>query len=246
MSKEKLAAVVANARKHLDVAIANSRDPDKDKHGSCSNLLAGQLRCIGVADFVLVGDVASFRKHLSGAAEIQAKLFGRHAAGEAVDASYVSMLAYQRLFDALAAGNNALASSLASLMGGRDDIEKKHDHRFDYAMGYTLRAFVLRHSEEMTSWASNFSEISDRESRGDFRGYAQVFKSILDSDPVAAGDGMRKIVEGHKRQCKGAGVFAFTDDEYLCVWGIGMSNLARSYGLTIEPIPPLIPGELLI
>jgi hypothetical protein len=135
MSKEKLAALVANERQQLPVAIANAHDPDKDKHGSCSDLLAGQLRCIGVADFVLHGDVASFQKHLSEAAEIQVELFRRHTAGEAVDASFVSMLAYQRLFDALAAGNNASAASLASLMGGRDDIEKKHDHRFDYAMG---------------------------------------------------------------------------------------------------------------
>ena len=53
------------------------------------------------------------------------------------------MLAYKRLFDALAAGDFQLATGLAQVMGGRPKIEREHDHPFDRAMGYALKAQVL-------------------------------------------------------------------------------------------------------
>ena len=53
---------------------------------------------------------------------------------------------------------------------------------------------------------------------------------------------------GHKRQCKGKGLFKDTVDEVLCVWGLGMANLARMCGLELDKMPDdsLIPSELII
>ena len=47
-------------------------------------------------------------------------------------------------------------------------------------------------------------------------------------------------------QSKGRGVFRDKEDEMLCVWGIGIANLARWRGLNVDAIPPLIPNDLLV
>ena len=44
-------------------------------------------------------------------------------------------------------------------------------------------------------------------------------------------------------QCKRGGVFKDTEDEALCVWGVGVANLVRHRGLLVDALPPLIPQE---
>jgi hypothetical protein len=225
---------------------ANAADREKDKGGSCSSMLALDLRFFGIADYVLKRDVKSFRLQLSEAAEIRKRMFERFEAGEPVDASYVTMLSYKELFNALAAANMPLARSLAGHMGGRHDLEKEHDHPFDYAMGYTLRAFVLDDFQEMRKCPPTLSATCRETNMSDFQGYVQVFEAMLSGDAASANQGLSAVVKGHQRQTKGKGVFANTEDEILCVWGVGMANLARSRGLSVEGVPPLIPNELLL
>lgn len=155
------------------------------------------------------------------------------------------MLCYTELFDALASARIDLANTLAEIMGGRDVIEKKHDHPFDYALGYTLKAFVLNDRVAMTEWSKRFVDVTRQTTNRDFLGYADVFQAILMADPIAAQAGLKHIVKGHEKQSKGSGVFRYTPDEVLCVWGIGMANLARVHGLMVQGVPPLIPDELL-
>jgi len=228
-----------------DIIRANAEDPVKDRNGMCSSSLVSDLRGFAVADFMLKHDIASFRSQLSESAEIYLHMFERFDRGEPIDPSYIAMLAYKELFNALAAGNLSLAKSFASHMGGRDKIEKEHDHPFDYAMGYTLRAFVLGDLPEMQKWQPLFEAVCHKHFV-DCLGYATVFQAMLTGNPDLANQGMQSIINGHKKQSKGRGVFADTDDEMLCIWGLGMANLARSRGLSVESVPPLIPNELLI
>lgn len=224
---------------------SNAADPQKDRDGSCSGMLALDLRFFGVADYVLRRDVTSFRSQLSESAEIRLRLLQRFEAGEAIDPSYVAMLAYNELFNALAAANTALARSLAQHMGGRDDIEKVHDHPFDHTMGYSLRAVVLDDLTEIQKWLPASSSICQDTGMNDFQGYWQVFEAIATRDAAAADRGLSAVVQGHKRQSKGKGVFVNTEDELLCIWGVGIANLARSRGVCVQAIPPLIPDDLL-
>ena len=80
----------------------------------------------------------------------------------------------------------------------------------------------------------------------DFNGYGQVFQAILANDSAAANEGLKAVVKGHQKQSKGKGVFAGMEDEVLCVWGIGMANLAISHGLQMEGVSSFIPQELLV
>jgi len=228
-----------------EIVQKNAADPQKDRTGCSSAMLIGDLRFFGVADYLMKGDIESFRKQLSESAQLYDRLFVRFENGEPIDVSYVAMLAYKELFDALAAADMKVAHSLAAHMGGRDAIEKKYDHPFDYAMGYTLRSFVLNDKEQMQEWTPKFIAACNKTSSADFLGYGQVFQAILDNDSAVGNEGMKAIVKGHQKQSKRRGVFADSVDEVLSVWGIGMANLARSHGLQIEAIPPLIPQDLL-
>lgn len=243
--KERMPMLLDIRREHLATLRANAADPKKDWNGCCSSVVQGTLRFIGVAEFVVSGDVGKFRKCLSDSAKNRLRLFERHSTGEPIDGSYLAMLSYKGLFDALATGDFDTAARLARLMGGRPELEAKYDHPFDYSLGYTLKAFVQRVPGEMNRWASRFSETCQSAENVDFAGYAQMFSGILSDDERTSQDGLVAIAKGHGNQTKPGGVFNGFEDETLCVWGVGIANLARHSGLAVTPVPPLIPEQLL-
>ena len=243
---DRLPMLVEIRGENRSVVEANAADPEKDKNGCCSNVFANDLRFFAVADFCLHHDVDSFRSQLSRSAELKLKMFERFENGEPIDGSYVTMLCYTDLFSALAAAELPLAKSLAQHMGERDELEKEHDHPFDYAMGYTLRAFVLDEPEEMREWTPRLAKACTDTNMTDFDGYARLFAAMLVNDTTNADKSLGAIVGGHQRQSRGRGAFVNREDEVLCVWGVGMANLSRSRGLAVKAIPPLIPDDLLL
>ena len=244
--KERMPKLLGRDREQLATLQANAADPKKDWNGCCSSVVQGTLRFIGVAEFVVSGNVQQFRHCLSDSARNRLRLFERHSSGEPIDSSYVAMLSYKELFDALAAGDFDAAGQLARLMGGRPELEAKYDHPFDYSMGYTLKAFVQRAPDEMEHWTSRFTETCQSRENVDFAGYAQIFRGILSNDERTSQDGLVAIARGHKNQSKPGGVFNGFEDETLCVWGVGIANLARHSGLVVMAVPPLIPEQLLL
>ncbi len=244
--EKRLPQLIEMRKKHLNQLRANQSDSAKDKNGSASNSLAGSLRFLGVADYVLNKNVKAFRANLSEAATLRKKLFERFDAGEAISPSYVSMLSYKSLFDAVAAGDMQLAKELAAHMGSRSEIEQEHDHLFDLAFGYVLKSFVLDDAVSIKKWLGVFKSQCDRPENTDFKGYSKVFEAILDRSAEKAGAGLTELLEGHRRQSKAGGVFKDTEDEMLCVWGIGLVNLVRVRGIPAKSKEPLIPADLLI
>ena len=97
----------------------------------------------------------------------------------------------------------------------------------------------------MEKWVPRFEQYCARGEFADFLPYAEVIRALATRDPVSANAAFQKLIEGHKRQCKGKGDFRREDDQVLCVWGLGLANLCRSCGLPVDAVPPLIPEELL-
>lgn len=246
VDKAKLAKVAGLDRLDLELLRKKASDPSKDAKGLASSNLASSLRRIGVADYILKGDRASFQAHLKEAALLIEKLIDRFDAGEPISPSYVSMLSYKALFNALAAGDVELARELARKMGGRGSIESEYDHPFDRIFGYTLKSFTLDDAASAQHWLAEFKAICVDPENADFRGYGDVFEGIQEKDLSKAQTGLSAIAQGHKNQCKGGGVFKDNEDELLSVWGLGIANLARMRGLVVESSDPLIPTELLI
>lgn len=227
-----------------DVLRANASDPDKDKNGSCTSIWALEVRFQGVARFYLNGDIGAFKSDLAESARLRISLFERFERGEKISESYVTMLSYKALFDALAAGAMDLATQLAMLMGKRPELEAEYDHPFDLAIGHALRAMVLDESELASYWTEKLNETAGKHLK-DLVPYSDVFRAILAKDEQACNNAIQLLVKGHKKQTKGGGVFSNTVDEVLAVWGVGAANLARWRGVDAAPVPPLIPTELL-
>jgi hypothetical protein len=246
IDKSKLAKVAESERFDLDLLRRKASDQVRDVKGSVANNLASSLRLIGVADYVLKGDRASFLVHLKEAALLRKQLFDRFDSGDEVSPSYVSMLSYKALFNALAAGDIELARGLAGKMGGRETIEDEYDHPFDRALGYTLKSFVLGDASAARSWLAELATLCSDRQNADFRGYYDVFFGIQAKDLGKAQIALATIAQGHRNQCKAGGVFKDSEDELLSVWGLGVANLARISGLSVESPDPLIPADLLL
>ncbi len=227
---------------HLEAKASN---PSKDQDGRASDLIAGSHRYIGIATYLLAHDTRRFRDSLSKAARIADSLFLRFEEGEPISPSFVSMTAYQSVFDALAADDMELARALAAKMGCRHEIEKEQDHPFDLTLGYALKSFVLDDQAAMKKWSTALGQICRQADNKNFHGYAETFEAMLEGDEEQATEAVRKLIDGHKNESKANGVFSSTVDRYLCVWGLGLVNLARHKGLRIEGPDPLIPPELL-
>jgi hypothetical protein len=232
-------------RQHLAQLRLNCTMPERDKDGSASDSLAGSLRFLAVADYVLDQNVSAFGQQLSEAAEFRLRLFERFDAGEAISPSYVSMMAYKSLLSALASGNEAVVQALAARMGGRDAIELEYDRPFDRALGQCLKSILAKDVSTAQGALETFEQACKEAENVDFKGYAKVLRCILNGETHLLQEGFDEILTGHKRQCVGSGLFKDTEDEVLCVWGVGIANLARWNGLPAPASSELLPVELI-
>jgi hypothetical protein len=240
---DRLPILLEEAEEDLPFLRDNAANVDKDKNGSASNVLSNTLRFTGVAVYAVNSDSVACKAFLQEAASIRLELIKRFNAGEKISESYVSMLSYKPLFNALASGDFKLARELAMVMGGREKIESEYDHPFDSSLGYALKALVLDASDQEEKIAQ-FNAIVNEPGNKDFVGYAEAFEAIQNKDVKQFVLALQAVILGHKNQCKGNGVFKGTEDEVLCVWGVGLVNLAKSKGLEAALDDPLIPASL--
>ena len=237
-------ASLLEARKRLLPALeANSKE--RDSKGSSTNLLGLSHRFIGVAEFASGGDVEAFRRELTASGRCQLELLVRFDEGGDVSPSFAAMTGGKKaLLDALAAGNYGLSLELAQRIGGRETVEKRNDHPFDLAFGYALKAAVLE-SEDLGERVSAFAAEVVKQGNRDFAGYADALALVVSGDIGNPQPILAKIVEGHRSQSKGKGVFKGSEDEALSVWGVGIANLLISKGGLVNFDDPLIPRALL-
>lgn len=225
--------------------LEKAADPEENRVGVYTRSISASYRFQAVASWALHQDSANLRRHLRHSIELRLELVARFERGDPIPESFVSMLLYKSLFDALASGDLELSRKMASAMGGRDKIEREHDHPFDYALGYTLKYFTLEDRPQMDRWAAEFARVCEEQDNADLRGYAEAFTAILAGDDRSLDAAFKNIIAGHKRQSKGNGVFRDTEDELLCVWGVGLANLAKRHGRAVSVDDPLLPAALI-
>jgi hypothetical protein len=222
------------------------KKPDHDRTGNATSSEIRDQHFLAIAEFILHQDVAAFRRHMSQAALNKLQLFERYDAGEPIDGSYVTMNAQDELFDALAAGDFNVASKLARRIGGRPDLEKRHDLPTRSLLGYALKYTVLEQRDGIHEVLAPLEAICQEKKHLPFRGFPTCFRGLVESNLTMTNQGLQEIADGHRRLAKKPNWFAGTVEELISVWGIGMANLARHQGMAVNSCPPFIPAELLI
>lgn len=221
----------------------NFNDAEKDRQGKYAAALIADLRFFGIAEYVLHRNVEKFQSQLREAAKIREQLFKRIDDGEPIDNSYNSILGYNDILNALAAGDFATAEPLAirvSQTPVRTDV-----HKFDEAFGRALCALVsrARNAHSLVDCLQAHCDSRDK----DFGGYSEVFSAVLQRNADIANKGLANVILGHKRQSKGKGVFVNTADETLSVWAVAVANLASNRGIKLlSPNEELVPTDLLM
>jgi hypothetical protein len=244
--------------------------------GSAEDSKADELRLFAVGEYHLRHDIATFRANLAEAATLYIGLFERSSGAlpvedvvteVSVDALFapqepagdaaadgpddvapwlLTMVTYKELFNALASGDRAVAERLAALMGGHLDPDQPYDQPLDHYLGWALKYMVDDAPEAVRrDWIGRL-EGYVRAKQPTLIGYPLVMRAILDGDLAAAQAGFAELLKGHRKESRKDKLFGDTEDEIVCVWGLGLANLARWRGLPFDPRDKLIPSDLLV
>ena len=210
---------------------------------------SGHLAALGVFEYLLNGNVELFRKYLKDSILVRQELFEHFEKGDPVHPNYVSLTGFWRMFYALTTGDMVLSKNFARYNGGRFKIEQEWDHPFAINFGYTLKYFIEETDEKTKRMCLEKLGVDCKtKPHFAFRGYVTVFEAMLEQDSEKANRGFKEILIGHVEECKGKGnrYFKDSEEEDICIWGLGMANLAIYSGLDVKIDHPLIPKELLV
>lgn len=195
----------------------------------------------GTLDYLLNHNAVSFKENLRKAIPFKLELLKKYDEGAPIHTSRVSMTRFEELFDALASGDMVLAQEYASYLGGRSEAEEQYDDEWVLLLGYSLKYAVENNIQELKVWFPNLKAFYEnpKNKMTEFIGYALVLEALLERNEKKANVAFSVLLEGHKKKCKspkgpnyGYGFYDSPDAD-LFVWGIGLINLCRYYGLNV-------------
>lgn len=158
----------------------------------------------------------------------------------------LTMATFKQLFNALASGDRAVAERLAGLMGAHLDPEHPHDEPIDHHLGWALKYLVDDAPDAVRrDWIHRLADTVQAD-RPTLSGYPLVMQAIVDGNLAAAQAGFAELLKGHRKESRKDKLFGDMEDEVVCVWGVGLANLARWRGLPVDPEDALIPADLLV
>lgn len=224
-----------------DLPILKRNAAENDSNGHSSGMLGQTYRDLALGGVLLNIQKSQYVEYLHKSSQIALEILKRFDNGEPISKSFVSILCYKELFDALATGDMGLSQEYAEFLGGRPEIEKEFDHPFDIALGYALKAIVLE-TEDVVARLAAFRDQLSKKGNKSFKGFVEAFEAIHHRDKYAFETGLNEIVRCYPHLRKG--VFDHSLDAHLCVWGIGLINLAKHKGMVIEFDHELMPEKL--
>ena len=242
-------------RADLPNYIALYHDEENNTKGDYTDVLMRDYSTLGRFEYLLCKDVKLFKEYLSKSIVYAVELFERYDNGDSIDDSFISMILFTSLLDALASGDLAAAKQLANHLGGRPEIEELHDDEFVLPMGYILKYFIEDNVSGVKEWLPKLKAACEepKNKMVDLMGYYLVYQALLDRDLGSLHQAFQTLIEDHIKRCKKrspaslySGYFHDSPDADLFVWGIGLLNLCRAKGLDVQITHDLIPKELII
>lgn len=244
--------ILKETEEDLPTLMSRYNDPVRNKKCDFTKALVDEYDLLARLYYLLNGDAVGFKSNLENSIVYVTELFERFEKGESIHSSRVSMFRFIELLSALASGNIDLSMKLANYMGGRQEIENEYDDGFMLSMGYALKYSVENNKPKAAEWIAKLNEICVNKDYRNFAGYPLVLEALLENNLAKANETFKVLISGHKNKCsssKGPNYgpyFYDSPDADLFVWGIGLANLCRYYGLNVIIDDPLIPAELVI
>jgi hypothetical protein len=230
-----------SARRVLATADMNKLG-DSEVHRA---MFATDKETIGVVDYLLDGDVAAFHDGVQHPAREALKMYGETDLKG--DGSLLSLMVYQEVLHALAGGAFALAKEAARCCLTRNESSPYRVHPFDKKFAFALFSIVCAFpKEEQTRLVGDLITEVEKPGSKSFIGYGDAFAAILDRDVGRTTQALSAIAKGQVKLARKGGLFDNVINRAICIWGIGVANLARALGMDVSGSPPLIPDELLI
>jgi hypothetical protein len=244
---EHLARIASGEREDLPVLRENASDPQRDRNGQCTSILRDPLRTLAQEAYWLNHDVGGFRSKLHDSADITLQLFRRAQREEPIDYSFVSVLDYDSLYDLLAAADFVRAKELARYIGSQPELDRQFQTAFSMAFGYAIKHLILDDENACRIRLSDLAEQCREREFEDFVGYQEGMMAILGRDGSRYESSLRKILTDHRKLISKHGFLHGTEQMFMCVWGLGLTNLARSRGIAFTiPQDEFLPGDLVI
>jgi len=226
---------------------SNAQTPERDRRGESSSILRYPLRRLAVASYWCDGDKSSFRELLAESAGITVTLYERAARGEPIEFSLVSALNYISLYDALAAGDFARSKELAGFIGWRSELDRQYQTTFDISFGYALKHLVLDDLNGCNVRLADLEEECRMPHLRGFAGYVRTMRAIQTRDAAQCTAGLRELLAGHRDLIAKGGTLHSTVQAFMCIWGLGLANLARKRAIDfMVPEDELLPKDLVI
>lgn len=239
-----LPTLVEEEQEDLPLLLKNADNPEKDKNGVCTSILRGSYEALALGALFLENDLEKYRVYMTKSICINLSLIQRFVQGEPISKSYVSITpGYQALLKALSICDFNLAEKLAALVGGRENIEKEFDHKFDIYMGYSIKYLVLGAYDKSAKYARQLEDFCKTPSNKSDQGYPILILAIIDGNQDKINDAFNFAFEGHKKLIKGSGRWKGTIHELVWVWGLGLLNFIRHKGMNIDFTNKLLPEQ---
>lgn len=229
-------------------------DPIKNLNGWFNTSLHTCYRINAILSYLLNHDKIKFNENMLKATSFKIELFERFEKGDPISPSQMHMILFMDLFDPLASGDIALAQRFSHFMGNRPEIEDMYDSEYTLCMGYCLKYATENNISELKAWLPRLKALCEnpKNKMAEFMGYYLVFEAFADKNLEKLQKAFEVLLAGHRKKCKSDKGPDFgpywheTPDADLFVWGIGLVNLCRYYGMKVVVSDPLIPEELLI
>lgn len=252
--KKRWERILENTIEDIPILHERYNDPSRNYKADFNSGLHSYYRDLAVLDYLLNHNVIGFKENLKKATSFMVELFERYEKGDPVDPSRMHMAMFLDLFDGLASGDILLAQDYAHYMGGRPNIEETYDDEFTLSMGYCLKYATENNIPALKSWLPRLKMVCEnpKNKMSEFMGYPLVLEAFAERDLEKLETAFQVLLAGHKQKCKArkgpdyGPYFHDSPDADVFVWGIGLVNLCRFYGMKIIVSDPLIPEELLI
>lgn len=213
---------------------------------------AVMLSSIGFMEYQFNKDISLFRKFLDKSISIYKYAYFNYINGYPLRKGVsIDIYLLNSIFEALASG---LVEPVKELMPYIGISRKMHEEELNGVLsqklmsrlGYMLKGTLLGDYKLVEEFLDDYKELClNDKSFMRFLGYALVLDAANKRDLKAAEFGLNQILKYHRRNSWYHDYGLYNSRKH-CVWGIGVVNICRSFGMDLKSNHEAIPTELLL